>query len=107
MSTCVWQTHAPQYCLQRKLGKNTKRKKDIIIESNQKGKNKSRIPYEYKGGDQALLETPGILRKLSIPHTRPYLVTNVYKNGTIRIQKLIVSERMNICRITRFHKKLN
>jgi hypothetical protein len=63
-----------------------KRKQEIINESNQK-QNKSQIPYEYKVGDQVLLETPGILRKLSTPRTVPYPVTNVYKNGTIRIQK--------------------
>jgi hypothetical protein len=34
-----------------------------------------------------LLETTGILRKLSTPCTGPYPVTNVYQNGTIRIQK--------------------
>jgi hypothetical protein len=38
-----------------------------------------------------LLETPGILRKLSTTRTGPYPVTNVYKNVTIRIQKEIVS----------------
>jgi hypothetical protein len=63
-----------------------KRKQDIINKSNQK-ENKSRIPYEYKVGDQVLLETPGILWKLSTPCTGPYPVMNVYKNGTIRIQK--------------------
>jgi hypothetical protein len=61
-----------------------KRKQDIINKSNQK-ENKSQIPYEYKVGDQVLLETPGILQKLSTPRTGPYPVTNVYKNGTIRI----------------------
>jgi hypothetical protein len=82
---------------------------DIIEKSNQK-ENKSRIPYEYKVGDQLLLETPGILRKLSTPCTGPYPVMNVYKNGTIRIQKgkkRIVSERMNICIITPFNQKPN
>jgi hypothetical protein len=65
-----------------------RRKKDIINKSNQKeNKRKSQIPYEYKVGDQVLLETTGILRKLSTPHTGPYPVTNVYKNGTIIIQK--------------------
>jgi hypothetical protein len=65
-----------------------KRKKEIINKSNQKeNKNNRQIPYEYKVGDQVLLETPGILRKLSTPRTGPYPVTNVYKNGTIRIQK--------------------
>jgi hypothetical protein len=64
-------------------------KQDIINKSNQKEYNhKSQIPYEYKVGDQVLVETPGILRKLSTPCTVPYLVTNVYKNGTIRNQKV-------------------
>jgi hypothetical protein len=36
-----------------------KRKQDIINNSNQKeNKNCSKIPYEYKVGDQVLLETP-------------------------------------------------
>jgi hypothetical protein len=66
MPTCVWQKYDPQYCLQCKLGSNTKRKQEIINNFNKK-ENKSQIPYEYKVGDQVLLETPGILRKLSTP----------------------------------------
>jgi hypothetical protein len=62
------------------------RKHEIINKSNHK-ENKSQIPYEYKVGDQVLLGTPGILRKLSTTCTGPYHVTNVYKNGTIRIQR--------------------
>ena len=78
-----------------------KRKQDIINKSNNK-ENKSWIPYEYKVGDQVLLETPEILRKLSTPCTGSYPVTNVYKNGTIQIQKGIVSERVDIYRISPF-----
>jgi transposase InsO family protein len=81
-----------------------KRKQDIINKSNQK-ENKSRIPYEYKVGDQVLLETPGILRKLSTPRTGPYPVTQVYNNGTVQIQKGIVKERVNIRRIAPFQTK--
>jgi hypothetical protein len=55
-----------------------KRKQDIINKSNQKeNKSESQIPYEYKVGDQVLLETPGILRKSSTPCTGTYPVTNV------------------------------
>jgi hypothetical protein len=36
-----------------------------------------------------LLETPRVLRKLSTPRKGPYPVTNVYKNGTIRMEKII------------------
>jgi hypothetical protein len=65
-----------------------KRKQEIINNSSQKeNKNQSQIPNEYKVGDQVLLETLGILRKLSTPRTGPYPVTNVYKNSAIRIQK--------------------
>ena len=78
-----------------------KRKQDLIYKSNNK-ENKSRIPYEYKVGDQVLLETPGILRKLSTSRTGPYPVTKVYNNGTIQIQRGIVSERVNIRRICPF-----
>jgi hypothetical protein len=85
-----------------------KRKQDIINKSNQKeNKNKSQIPYEYKFGDQVLLEISGIPRKLSTPRIGPYPVTNIYKNGTIRIQKGILSERVNIRRITPFNQKPN
>jgi hypothetical protein len=80
-----------------------KRKQDIINKSNKKEK-KSLIPYEYKVGDQVLLETPGILPKLSTPRTGPYPVTKVYNNGKIQIQKGIVSERVNIRRISPFNK---
>jgi hypothetical protein len=106
MSTCVWQRYDPQYFLQRKLGSNTKRYQDIINKSNQKEK-ASQIPYEYKVGDQVLVQTPGILWILSTPRTGPYPVTNVSKNSTIRIQKGIVSERVNIRRITPFNPKPN
>jgi hypothetical protein len=70
---------------------------------NQK-ENKSSISYEYEVGDQVSLETPGIVQKLSTPCTRSYPVTNVYKCGTIRIQKGVLSKRVNICRIIPFSK---
>ena len=78
-----------------------KRKQDIINKSNRK-ENKSRIHYEYKVGDQVLLETPGILRKLSTPCTGPYPVTQVYNCSTVQIQKGIVTEQVNIRRISPF-----
>jgi hypothetical protein len=88
--------------------KYKKEKLDIINKSNQKENEiKRQIPYEYKVVDQVLLETPRILRKLSTPCTGPYPITNVYKNGTIRIQKGIVSERVNIRRITPDKQKPN
>ena len=79
-----------------------KRKQEIINKSNQK-ENKSGIPYECKVGYQVLSEAYGILRKLSTPRTGPYPVTQVYNNGTVQIQKGIVTEQVNIRRISPFH----
>jgi hypothetical protein len=48
-----------------------KRKQDIINKSNQKeNKSSTQIPYEYKVGDQVLLETPnsGICQHLLQDH---------------------------------------
>jgi hypothetical protein len=53
-----------------------------------KKKTRVGIPYESKVGDQVVLETLGILRKLSTARTGLYPLMNVYKNGTIRIQKV-------------------
>jgi hypothetical protein len=61
-----------------------KRKQDIINNSNQKeNKYKNHIPYEYKVGDQVLLETPGILQKSSTPRTGPYPVTNIHNHFSL------------------------
>jgi hypothetical protein len=82
-----------------------KRKQDIINKFNQKeNKNKSQIPHEDKVGDQVLVETPGILRKLSTPRTGPHPVT---VQSESKRQEGIVSERVNISRITPFNQKLN
>jgi hypothetical protein len=65
------------------------------------------MPYENKVGDQVLLKKLGILWKLSILCTGTYPVTNMYKNGTIRIQNETFPEIVNICRIIPFIKELN
>jgi hypothetical protein len=84
-----------------------KRKQDIINKSNQK-ESKSQISYEYKVGDKVILETPGIIRKSSTPHTGPYPVTKVDKNSTIRTQKQkrFLSEKVNVRRITPLNQNM-
>ena len=65
--------------------------------------NMQRIPHEYKVGDQVLLENYGIKAKLSPPRKGPYNITNVYTNGTVRIQRGAVSERVNLRRLTPYN----
>ena len=81
----------------------TQRKQNLIDESNIR-ENKKRIDHTYKKGDQVLLTKPGLLRKLSTPRTGPYLVQQVFPNGTVTITKGVVTQRVNIRRITPYNQ---
>jgi hypothetical protein len=73
---------------QKEMGRNNRRE------------NASRISHDYKVGDKVLLKKPGKhLRKLEAPRTGPHTVTAIYTNGTLRIQKGKVKERVNIRRL--------
>jgi hypothetical protein len=55
---------------------------------NNRRENSSRINHDYKVGDKILLKKPGKhLRKLEAPRTGPQIVTAIYTNGAVRIQK--------------------
>jgi hypothetical protein len=67
---------------------------------NNRRDNASRITHDYKVGDKVLLKKPGKhLQKLEAPRTGPHTVTAIYTNGTLRIQKGNVNERVNIRRL--------
>jgi hypothetical protein len=76
-----------QQC-QNEMGRNNRRE------------NASRISHDYKVRDNALLKKPvKQLRKLERPRTGPHTVTAIYTNGSLRIQKGKVNERLNIRRL--------
>ncbi len=51
-------------------------------------KNAKRIEYDYKVGDTVLLINEGILRKAEFTYgKKPWTITTVHTNGTIRIQR--------------------
>ena len=56
--------------------------------------NTKRQPFTYKIGDRVLLERPGILPKMSTPHTGPYVIQQTFTNGTVQIQKGVVGHRL-------------
>ena len=58
--------------------------------------NKGRKEHTYKVGDKVLLTKPGKNPKMSVPRTGPYIVTKVSTNGTVRIQKGILNQCVNI-----------
>ena len=62
-------------------------------------KNKLRVDFDYRVGQKVLLFKDGILRKAEDPYEGPYVITDVYTNGTVRIQRGTLNERLNIRRL--------
>ena len=77
------------------------RKQSLINKSNQ-AENKNRVDHDYEVNDQVLIYRDGIYRKLEGPFLGPYNIVQIYTNGTVRIQRGTVTERINICRLTPF-----
>jgi hypothetical protein len=81
---------------QKEMGRNNRRE------------NASRISHDYKVGNKILLKKPGKhLRKLEAPRTGPHMVTAIYTNGTVRIKKGKVNERVNIRRLFPYFEDAN
>jgi len=83
-----------------------RQRKQDIINANTEKENSKRIKHDYQIGESVLLEKPGLVQKLSAPRTGPYKITAVYTNGTVRIQRGVVNERVNIRRLTPFKERL-
>ena len=62
--------------------------------------NSKRVHHDYAVEDKVYIIRDGIYRKLEAPHLGPYPITQVYSNGTVRIQRGVVNERINIRRLT-------
>jgi hypothetical protein len=70
------------------------------MDHNSRRENASRITRDYKLGYKLLLKKPAKhLRKLEAPRTGPHTGTAIHTNGTLRIQKGNVNERVNIRRL--------
>ena len=83
-----------------------RQRKQDIIDYNVRRENLKRIEHEYRVGDKVLLEKPGLISKLSAPRTGPFRITETYTNGTVRIQRGVVNERVNIRRLTPFKERI-
>jgi hypothetical protein len=82
-----------------KIGDYRQRQTDL----NTARKNSKQVNYDYKVGDKVLLTEEGILRKAENPYSKkPWTITTIHINGTIRIQCGTKSERLNIQRVTPF-----
>ena len=76
------------------------KRRQVLVERNSARENKRRIDFDYAFGQKVLLIKDGILRKAEDKHEGPYVITQVHTNGTVRIQRGSVSERLHIRRLT-------
>ena len=73
----------------------------LLVDKANVHENKRRIDFDYQVGQKCLLEQDsGKLRKGQVKYIGPYTITSVHTNGTIRIQRGSISERVNIRRVT-------
>jgi transposase InsO family protein len=79
---------------------NERRRQEIM--RNNKRENDKRIPHAYKVGDKVAKTRPGIQPKLRQKRDGPYEVIAVLNNGTLRIRRGAITERVNIRRLTPF-----
>jgi hypothetical protein len=67
------------------------------IDLNTARKNSKQVDYDYKVDNKVLLTQEGILHKAESPYSKkPWTITTVHTNRTIRIQRRTQSERINI-----------
>ena len=79
--------------------KELSRKKKLSVYKANLHENKSRINYNYCNSSQAYVTSDGIQRKLDSSKAGPFLITEVYTNGTVRIQQGAINKRINIRRL--------
>jgi hypothetical protein len=69
--------------------------------------NRTCVEWDYAVGNKVLVRKEGILRKSESKYEKvPWTVSQVHRNGTIRIQCGTKSERLNIRRVTPFFKEI-
>jgi hypothetical protein len=81
------------------------KRRQALVDQNCLRENKRRINFDYAVGQKVLLKEDGILRKAQDKKTGPYVITQVHTNGTVRIQRGTVSERLNIRRLTPYFER--
>ena len=79
---------------------NIRAQKQLLTNKNAITENKKRISHDYAVNDNVLIYRDGIFRKLDGPFLGPYKIIEVYTNGTVCIQRGIVTERINVRRPT-------
>ena len=81
--------------------KEISNRKQVQVDRDNQRENARRVKMDYTPGMKIMIIRDGLYRKLEGPHLGPFSITEVFANGTVRIQKSpYVQERLNIRRIT-------
>ena len=75
-------------------------RKQKQVDKDTEKENSLRVDHDYAVGDKVLITDKDIDRKLNCPTKGPYEVIQIYTNGTVRVKKGVVTERINIRRCT-------
>ena len=75
------------------------------VDRSNKIENKKRIDFDYRIGTKVVLINDDIHRKAEDKNIGPYLITEVFSNGTVRIQHGTIDEKNNIRRLSLFFEQ--
>ena len=75
-------------------------RKQKDVDRNNARENSLSVDHDYHIGDKVLVTDQDIHCKLNCPTKGPYNMIQVYTNGTVRVQRGAVTERINIHRCT-------
>lgn len=84
------------------------RRRQKLVDSSNARENSKRIDFDYVVGSKAMIvkATDGShLPKAEDKNEGPYLVTQVFSNGTVRLQRGSINERLNIRRLTPYFEE--
>ena len=74
------------------------RKQKLVDKANLR-ENCNRIDYDHTVGQQVYIKNDDIHRKLDSPKQDPFPISDIFTNGTVRIQRGRVKRRINIRRL--------
>jgi len=77
-------------------------RRQASVDKDNARKNARRIDFDYAVGHKVMIRKDGYIRKADKKYLGPFTITQVHMNGTIRIQRGTMSERINIRRVTPF-----
>ena len=91
----IWLQFNIKSTSQSRLGNNQERKQDLINEGNRR-ENRKRIFHAYKQGDKVLLKDAWGTIFNQDAYIRPYIITAIRNNSTLRACKGRVTDTFNI-----------